>query len=171
MLHPMVQQLLFARREFARCFEGVPAEQACQRVGSMNCLSWIVGHLACQEQFFWVQLAQGRSVAPELEERVGYRRPPSTPPWDEMWQLWRAITAAADTYLGRLQPPDLRTHFLYRGRRVEESVGTLLLRNTYHYWFHLGKAHSVRQALGHTDLPVYVGDLTGVGFVPEAAAV
>ncbi len=29
----------------------------------------------------------------------------------------------------------------------------------YHYWYHLGEAHAIRQMLGHTGLPQFVGDM------------
>ncbi|MCK4975393.1 MAG: DUF664 domain-containing protein, partial [Anaerolineales bacterium] len=54
MAHPYVTQLRFARTEFIRCLEGVTAEEAIHRVEPMNCLSWIVGHLANQEHRLWV---------------------------------------------------------------------------------------------------------------------
>jgi hypothetical protein len=133
----------------------------------MNCLSWIVGDLAAQEHFFWVELAQHQNIAPGLRELVGYGQPASTPPWDEMWRSWHAITQAADVYLDGLRPDDFTTHFLSEGKPVAENVGTLLLRNIYHYWFHLGKAHSMRQTLGHTDLPAYVGNMRDVRFALE----
>ncbi len=150
-----------------RCFEGVPSQDACRRVEPMNCLSWTVGHLASQEHFFWVQLAQGQNIAPDLRKRVGYGQPASTPPWDEMWTLWHVITKAADVYLDSLKPGVLDTHFMWEGKPVPENVGILLLRNVYHYWFHLGKAHATRQVLGHAGLPVYVGDMSDVRFALE----
>ena len=48
-----------------------------------------------------------------------------------------------------------------------ESIGTLLLRNIYHYWFHIGEAHAVRQVLGHTDLPQFVGKISEAPYIPE----
>jgi hypothetical protein len=84
MTHPLVTQLRFSRREFVRCLEGVNADDALIRVKPMNSLSWIVGHLASQEHFLWVQMAQGENIAPGLQELVGFGRPPSTPPWEEM---------------------------------------------------------------------------------------
>ena len=83
--HPLVTQLRFARSEFARCLEGVSAEDAVRRIMPMNCISWIVGHMANQEQAWWVFLGQGRLVAPGLNDLVGYRKPASTPPLEEMW--------------------------------------------------------------------------------------
>ena len=96
MIHPLVTQLHFTRSEFARCFEGISPADACRRVEPMNCLSWTVGHLALQEHFLWVQLPQGRSIAPGLLQLVGTGQPASTPPWNEMWDLWHTIMKEAD---------------------------------------------------------------------------
>ena len=52
MAHLLVIQLKFARNEFVRCLEGVSADEACTRVEQLNCLSWMIGHLAEQEQRF-----------------------------------------------------------------------------------------------------------------------
>ena len=164
MTHPLVTQLRFSRSELIRCLEGVSAEDAIRRVEPMNSLSWIVGHLASQEHYLWVQMAQGQNIAPDLRDLVGFRRPPSTPPWEEMWALWRDITRTADTFLDDLTPEKLLTHLMWKDEPIPENIGVSLLRNISHYWFHLGEAHAVRQLLGHPDLPQFVGDLSGVGF-------
>jgi hypothetical protein len=168
MLHPLVSQLHFTRSEFVRCFEGVPPTDTSRRAEPLNSLSWAVGHLALQEHFYWVLLAQGKNIAPGLRERVGFRQPPSSPPWDEMWALWHTITRTADEYLLSLTSDDLDKRFVYEGKPLDEAIGTLLLRNIYHYWFHLGKAHAIRQVMGHTDLPVYVGNVSTASYALEA---
>jgi hypothetical protein len=100
--------------------------------------------------------------------------PASTPPLDGMWDTYHTVTDAADTYLdsfvrsltwttGRLQ-----THQKWEGEHLDESIGTKLLRNIYHYWFHTGEAHAIRQLLGHTDLPEFVGDISRAVYHPEA---
>ena len=81
-----------------------------------------------------------------------------------MWAAWREITAAADRYLDTLTPATLETSFQREGEPVGENVGTILLRNIYHYWFHTGEAHAMRQMLGHKDLPQFVGDMSTVRF-------
>ncbi|NOZ50098.1 MAG: DUF664 domain-containing protein [Chloroflexi bacterium] len=167
MTHPLVTQLRFARSEFGRGLEGVTPEEARQRFFPMNCLSWMVGHLANQENFYWLRLAQGSQLAPGLSDLVGTGKPASTPPWDEMWQAWHEITAAADAYLDSLQTSDLTQHLLWRRQPVPESVGTMLLRNIYHYWYHAGEAAAVRQLLGHTDLPQFVGNMATALYQPE----
>ena len=165
--HPLVTQLRFARSEFVRCLEGVSAEDAVRRVMPMNCLSWIVGHLADQERGWWVFLAQGRLLLPGLNELVGFGKPASTPPLDEMWAAWRTATQAADEYLDRLTTATLQTHLVYKGSPRPESIGTMVLRHTYHYWYHAGEAHAIRDLLGHPDLPEFVGDMSKALYRPE----
>ena len=164
MVHPMVTQLRFARSEFVRGFQGVPAGDAVRRIEPMNCLSWTVGHLANQEQFLWVILPGGQVVVPGLHERVGTGQPASAPDWKEMWEAWRAITDAANHYLETLTPETLSAHLMYEGKPWREDIGTTLLRNTYHYWFHLGEAYALREMLGHTGLPGYVGRMDDVRY-------
>lgn len=165
MTEPLVTQLRFTRRELVRCLQGVSAEDAQRRLEPMNCLSWIVGHLASQEQFLWLERAQGQILSPELYRLVGYGQPATTPPLDEMWHLWGDITQAADRYLDTLTPEMLHTPLFWQTDQTAEDVGTSLLRNIYHYWFHIGEAHAVRQLLGHTKIPQFVGDLSAVRYV------
>ena len=112
-------------------------------------------------------VAQGQTLFPELNALVGWRKPASTPPLDEMWQVWRAITQAADRYLDTLMPGLMQTHFEWKGKPMTENIGTLLLRNIHHYWFHIGEAYAIRQMLGHPDLPEFVGDMSSAGYRPE----
>jgi hypothetical protein len=165
--HPLVSQLRFARSEFVRCLEGVPPEDAVRRILPMNCLSWIVGHLANQEQGWWLFLAQGRLLVPGLNDLAGFGQPASTPPLDGMWAAWRTITQAADEYLDTLTTATLQTHLIHNGVPRVESIGTMLLRNTYHYWYHTGEAHAIRDMLGHQDLPQFVGDMSQAFYRPE----
>lgn len=166
MTHPLVTQLRFARSELVRDLKSVSADDACRRIEPMNCLSWVVGHLASQEHFLWVQKAQGQNIAPNLYKLVGFRQPPSTPPWDEMWSLWNTITSAADGYLDTMTAQTLSSPMVWQDEQTYEDIGISLLRNIYHYWFHLGEAHAIRQLLRHTDLPQFVGDMSEVQYCP-----
>jgi hypothetical protein len=167
MTHLLVTQLRFARSELVRCLDGVSDGDARRRLMPMNCISWMVGHLADQENRYWVIQAQGKDAAPGLNDRVGSGKPASTPPLDEMWDAWRAVTAAADVYLDTLTPALLDSHFERGGQPRPDNVGTMLLRNLYHYWFHIGEANAVRQMLGHENVPQFVGSLVNVQYRPE----
>jgi len=166
-VHPLVNQLRFARSEFMRCIDGVSDEDARKRLLPMNCISWMIGHLANQEQWYWLILGQNIFAAPGLNDLVGSGKPASTPPLTDMQEAWQTITAAADVYLDTLTSEALQTHFQWQGQPVSESIGTQLLRNIYHYWFHTGEAHVVRQMLGHPDLPQFVGDMTAAVYQKE----
>ena len=164
MPHPMVTQLCFARSELLRGLEGLSAEEAQKRFMPMNCISWMVGQLADQEHRFWLGLAQDKNIAPGLNDLVGYRKPASTPPLDEMLETWRQVTAAADEYLDKLTEKDLNEHYTWEGKELEEDIGKMMLRAIFHYWYHIGEIQAVRQQLGHSDLPVYVGDMSKIEY-------
>src|SRR5262245_12902603 len=155
MAHPLVVQLRFTRSEFVRGLMGISDADARKRLPPMNCISWMIGHLAWQEQRYWLIRAQGRILLPELNENVAYGKPATTPPLDEMWVAWRTVTEAADPWLEGLTTSGLQKP-LADGL---SSVGTFMRRTTYHYWYHLGEALAVRQLLGHRDLPDFVGDI------------
>ena len=163
MAHPLVLQLQFTRQEFQRALEGITAEDAIKRFEPMNCLSWIVGHLAAQEQIYWLTHTQGLTPVPEVNA-CGYGQPASTPALDEMWTAWHQITTASDEWLNTLTTEDLLNHTPRRdkpGTSFGENIGTRLRRTTYHYWFHLGESQAIRQMLCHSNLPGFVGDLGG----------
>jgi Protein of unknown function (DUF664) len=168
-VHPLVTQLRFARHEFVRGLEGLSETDGGVRLMPMNSIRWMVGHLANQEHRYWVMLAQGKNLAPGLGDRVGTGRPSSTPLLEEMWQAWHTITDAADDYLDTLTTDGMSTLLLRNGRPARESAGTMLMRTIYHYWFHLGEAAAVRQLIGHTNLPEFVGSMSTATYRPEQA--
>jgi hypothetical protein len=169
MPHPLVDQLRFTRSEFQRALKGVTDEEARQRFMPMNSISWIVGHLANQEQRYWLVFGAGQApVAPELIN-FGFGKPPSTPPLDEVWQAWHAVTQATNPYLDSLTSSKLLEFVLFEGKPNDENIGSMLRRVTYHYWYHTGESQAIRQMLGHTDLPTFVGDIGGEApYCPEA---
>jgi hypothetical protein len=164
MTHPLVIQLRFTRGEFMRGLEGLSESDAQRRVMPMNSIGWMVGHLAWQEQRYWLFRAQGKVPFPQLNDLFAYGRPASTPPLEEARRLWRSVTEAADPWLDALTTEGIQAP-LAEGL---SSVGTYVHRTTYHYWYHLGEAMAVRQSLGHPNLPDFVGDIDGLApYRPE----
>lgn len=155
MAHPLVDQLRFARSEFVRGLAEVADPQAQQRFGNLNCISWIVGHLAWQEQRYWLYRAQGQVLVPELNEMLAYGKPACTPPVQEMWAAWRQVIEAADPWLDTLTVETMQAPLM----EGFSSAGTFMYRTIYHYWYHLGEGMAIRQLLGHTGLPDFVGDI------------
>lgn len=161
MIHPLVLQLRFTRSEFRRALEGVADADARRRIMPMNCISWNIGHLAWQEQRYWLFRGQDQVLLPHLNEQFAYGAPASTPPLDEIWESWHTITAAADPWLDTLTTEDLRLPrpFTIGDQQIYLTFGSLMLRTIYHYWYHTGESMAIRQTLGHTGLPDFVGNI------------
>ncbi len=157
--HALVTQLKFTRSEFMRGLDGISEADGLTRFEPMNCISWMVGHLADQENRYWVERAQGIALLPDLNVLVGHGQPASTPPLSGMLSAWRQVTATADAYLDILTPAMLDNPVIAHGKPLPTNIGSLLLRNIYHYWYHLGEVASIRQMLGHKNLPEFVGDM------------
>ncbi len=170
MPHPLVVQLRFARSEFKRALEGLSDADARRRVLQMNCISWNIGHLACSEQGLWLTEMQGRTPLPHLTELVGYGQPASTPPLAEMWEAWQTVTQLSDPFLNTLTTQQLQETGITDDDdpQMLYTTGSYLLRVIYHYWYHIGEIMAIRQVLGHTDLPEFVGDLdTEAPYLPH----
>ena len=125
----------------------------------MNTIGWIAGHLAWQEQRYWLTRAQDRTPLPVLNETVASGGPATTPELSDMLAAWKKVTTAVDPWLDSLTTERLLEDLGGGGPR--RAVGDSLRRVTYHYWFHIGEILAIRQLLGHRRLPQYVGDLEG----------
>jgi uncharacterized damage-inducible protein DinB len=157
--HPLVLQLRFTRSEFMRGVRRVAEADAQRRMGPMNSISWNVGHLAWQEQRYFLTTAQDRTPYPDIEQRFASGGPPSTPPLAEVLDAWRAITAQADPWLDTVTTATLQAHPIRQGKPTERTFGNLIQRVIYHYWYHTGENAAIRQQLGHTRLPQFVGNI------------
>ncbi len=159
MVHPLVEQLRFARSEFMRGLEGLGDADARRRVLPMNCISWNIGHLAWQEQRYWLLRAQGKVPRVDVNEQFAYGASATTPALAAALAAWREITAAADPWLDTVTTRTLESRVLIDGQPSEYIFGSLLQRTIYHYWYHTGENMGIRQALGHAGLPDFVGDI------------
>lgn len=169
MPHPLVDQLRFARSEFMRGLEGLSEEDATRRLMPANCISWNVGHLSWQEQRYFLQGAQGKVILPDIGEQFAYGAPARTPALADVLSAWSEITAACDPWLDSVTTETLQQPMPRRdGTSSRFIFGSLLLRTTYHYWYHNGENMGIRQAIGHTGLPDFVGDIdTEAPYRPE----
>ena len=159
MTHPLVDQLRFTRREFKRGLEGLTEAEASQRFLPMNCISWNVGHLAWQEQRYWLLRAQNQILLPDINEKFAYGAPASTPSLADVWQAWHTITQATGPWLDAATTDKLDSPVIVNGESLGTNWGSLLLRVIYHYWYHTGENLAIRQNLGHAGLPQFVGDI------------
>ncbi|NQU97532.1 MAG: DinB family protein [Chloroflexi bacterium] len=148
-MHTLVAMQQLTRKEFLRALKGVPDGDARRRVGPMNCISWTVGHMASQEHAYFVAGPRGSRMD---EEHLAFAtgRPASQPPLEDALALWHSTCDAADVWLCAATEEDMLQVFDSPGlRRLGENAGTLLVRNIFHYWSHIGEISAIRQVLGH----------------------
>lgn len=166
MTHPLVDQLRFTRAEWLRGLRGVKEDEALRRFERMNSIGWTVGHLAWQEQRYWLTRAKGETPLPGLNETVASGGPATTPSLKEMLAAWRQVIQAVDPWLDSLTTKRFGEELPGSPPR---SMGDSIRRVTYHYWFHIGEIAAIRQLLGHRRLPQFVGDIEGKApYRPEA---
>lgn len=158
MPHYLVDQLRFAKEAFIEGLEDLSAEDAAKHVGRANSISWMIGHLAEFDQYIWLTVAQGKTLYASLAQ-FGYGEPATTPLLTDVLKIWHEVDALVAPYLGTLSTEQIDGHLTIDGEPSRENVGTILLRQTWHYWYHLGEAQTIRQGLGHKDLLQYVGRL------------
>jgi len=161
MIHPLADQLRFKRSEFRRALKGLSDADARKRFPPMNFISWNIGHLAWQEQRYFLFYGQGQMLLPEIDKAFASGGPASTPELDEMWAGWKTITTAADPWLDALTSEKLQQHIVRNGKLSPYIFGSLLQRVIYHYWYHIGENMAIRQQLGQKRLPQFVGDIDG----------
>ena len=169
MSHPLITQLRFTRSEFMRGIKGVTDEDARKRLLPMNCISWNIGHLAWQEQRYFLHFGMGKTLFPNIEKDFAYSAPASTPPLKEVLAAWKAITTAANPWLETLTPTKLLEHPVVNGKTIARLHGNMLQRVIYHYWYHTGENLAIRQQLGHKRLPQFVGAIDSkASYLPES---
>jgi uncharacterized damage-inducible protein DinB len=169
MIHPLVTQLRFTRSEFLRAVKGVSDEDARKRILPMNCITWNIGHLAWQEQRYFLYYGQGQTLLRDIDKNFANGAPASTPPLEEVLSAWQAITAASDPWLDTLTSSKLEEHVISNGKQIDRIYGNLLQRVIYHYWYHIGENMATRQQLGHTRLPQFVGAIDNkASYQPES---
>jgi len=146
-MHTLVQLQQLTRKEFERGLLGLTDEDARKQIKPMNCISWIIGHLANQQHAFFVAWPQGKEIDPRYKA-FGFGSPASQPPLDEVMALWQTSCNEADVWLHAITEDSLQEKSALTSSEGENG-GTLLVRNIFHTWCHIGEISSIRQILGH----------------------
>ena len=157
-MHPLVEMQHVTRKEFLRGLSAGRVEgstgplsddDARRRVEPMNCISWIIGHMAHQEHAYFVAWPKNMPSEPQ-HAAFAFGSPPSQPPLEEVMALWSATCEAADLLLHAVDEDGLRQPIIAPRPGVErENLGTRITRNMFHYWSHIGEISAIRQMMGH----------------------
>lgn len=158
MTHQLVLQLQFVREKWLSGLAGLSNEEAQNRLGDANSISWMVGHLAWLEQLTWIEISQSQTVS-DMLHTFDWNNGPSTPELNTVQAAWDEVTAVSDEYLNTLTEEDM-TKILYRGEASMGNIGTMLRRQIWHYWYHLGEMQAIRSVMGHKNQPPYIGPMS-----------
>ncbi len=163
-MHPLVSQYNFACDEFERSLSGLTDEDIGKRLLPSNSISWIIAHVTDHAQLLWVRRAQGEIIEPRLPALV--KSPNTSIPLEELMGFWHNVRIAANRFLDTVTEEQLDDYFSPKGKQLpgSETIGTSLLRITAHIWYHNGEVQALRQQLGQTGLPQFVGNLDGVKY-------
>ncbi len=157
-MHLLVELQHLTRKEFLRGLEGVSDEDARRRLEPMNCISWIIGHMAYQEHVYFVAWPKGRDRDPQYAA-FAWGGPASQPSLEQVMTLWRSACEAADECLHAADEESLRQLVMPPNPDPtvdREDLGTRVVRNIFHYWCHIGEISAIRQMLGHERPPQFV---------------
>ncbi len=157
MTHFIVTQIQFAKESWLTGLKDISPEDAVKRLGDANCISWMVGHLAQFDQMAWLDTKVVNLDA------WAWGQPASTPDLEEMLAAWHAVNTEVNHVLNAFTEADLQQP----SRFPEESRATMLQRQTWHYWYHLGEMQGIRQMLGHKNQPQYVGRILPTVHYPK----
>jgi hypothetical protein len=150
------------RNELRRALEGISVADMGKRVAGINSVVWIVGHLAWQEQRYWLERRGLALVSAELVDYgSGKTIPAHMDSFDTLFASWQEVTESSDEWLWSLQTDDLR-HKL-PGDPEGENIGSKLMRVIGHYYLHIGQITAVRKILGYS-VPQFVGSQEGALF-------
>ncbi len=157
MAHFIVTQIQFAKESWLRGLKDVTPEDAKKRFGESNCISWMVGHMAQFDQMAWLD-----TPVADLET-FAWGRPASTPELSDVLDAWHTVNIEVNHVLNTFTEADMQRP----SRFTEENCATMLQRQTWHYWYHLGEMQAIRQMMGHQGLPQYVGRMGSTVYYPN----
>ena len=164
MAHHLVRKVQHVRKELRRAIEGMSVADMERSVAGVNSIRWIIGHLAWQEQRYWVG-GRGLPLIVEHLADYGYGKPvpENGEDFETVFGQWEAVTRASDDWLESLGEQDLRefpaTGEIHKG----ENIGTMLMRVIGHYYVHIGQITAVRKILSY-NVPPFVGRQDGAFF-------
>ena len=163
-MHPLAQMHDITKMEFSRSLVGLSDEDARKRIEPMNCIGWIIGHVSLQQHLLFVAWANGKGMEPQYDA-FDWGRPSSEPSLEEVAALWRASCDDADVWFEAATEDSMLQTFP-GAVKLGENAGTLVARNIFHTWCHLGEISAIRQILGHRS-PEFV-DMHGWPYTGQA---
>lgn len=111
----------------------------------MNCISWMIGHLACINYNIVARNSKNRSI-PDINDKFGNGSPHFQPEILDVISLWETSVRECFAFLDQMEEEDLKNKI--SDSKMNFNLGTDISRLTFHAWNHMGEIAAVRQFLG-----------------------
>jgi len=160
MAHHLVRYVWHVRRELERALDGISEEDLNKEVHGLNSIAWMIGHLANQEQAYWLLFRNEELIDKNL--RHYNNKVEEGKDFAELFELWKTITNRSNAWLETATTSDLENTF----EKAKENTGSLMTRVIGHYYFHIGQIATIRKLLGY-DVPGFVGSQEGAYYSVE----
>lgn len=151
----VVRLLLDAREEFLRVAEAVPNPGRGGAIGRLNPGSFIVAHIASQDDRVWNVAAQGFDADAWLvEANAGHGAPRSAPDYAQALAALRRTFARSTPFLERLTHEDLERAVASASGSTPpgRTIAAQLARSIGHTWAHAGELSALASLVGAPDL-------------------
>lgn len=150
----LVRLLWDAYDEVERVAGALPTPGQGRAIGRLNAGSWIVAHVAQQQEAYWCTGAQGLEPDEWLAGLdVGFGSEPSVPDYAESLAAFGRVRARAIPYLRSLRDGDLDSIMeSSRGSGGAPTVGDLLVRSVGHLFVHTGELATIASLVGAPDM-------------------
>lgn len=144
-----VRLLLDGYEQFDRAVAALPTPGRGGAIGRLNAGSWIVAHVALQQDEYWNVGRGGRAPDAWLAAAdVGHGAGPSNPPWDEAVAAWRRTAAPAAATLATLRAADLDP----APGDGAADLSARIARATAHVFVHAAELATIGSLVGAPDL-------------------
>jgi len=150
-----IHQLKFARFCTKKIVEGIPADKMCTiPPGCAKHALWVIGHLACTDDYFLVEFGGRKSAVPEAWQKIfGMNSTASAdtkiyPPVDQVLKTLDAGHAAVIKWLETLTPEQLEKAMPDGWQAYAPTLGDVPGFGAWHEGYHAGQLSAVRKGLG-----------------------
>lgn len=150
----LVRLLWDAYDEVERVAGALPTPGQGRAIGRLNAGSWIVAHVAQQQEAYWCTGAQRLDPDEWLAGLdVGFGSEPSVPDYAESLAAFGRVRARAIPYLRSLRDVDLDSVMeSSAGSGRAPTVGDLLVRSVGHLFVHTGELATIASLVGAPDM-------------------
>ena len=150
----LVRLLWDAFDELERIAGALPTPGQGRAIGRLNAGSWVVAHVAQQQEAYWCTGAQGLEPDEWLAALdVGFGSEASVPDYHEALEAFARVRARSIPYLRSLRDEDLDAVMEPSGDSGgAPTVGDLLVRAVGHVFVHTGELATIASLVGAPDL-------------------